>query len=80
MTHNHIKPVGKCQWLGCTKDATEFASNVGEILPGFDTTEQKLAAGTFGFYCEEHAFLMANKGNPEYHVHCPYCACKFGVN
>lgn len=33
-----------------------------------------------GFYCGDHAYQVADKGDPEYRESCPNCGCYFGVN
>ena len=55
---------GGCHYDGCEKEGKHV------------TADQKKT----GFYCEEHAILVAKENYPEYIVLCPNCGCRFGVN
>jgi len=63
-----------CAFEGCTKDASVFAC--GRDL-GFEhiTTHPNPA-----HYCDEHADIVTDEGDPEYLAHCPACQCQFGNN
>jgi len=56
---------GTCQYEGCSKEAEEIACGRERGL---------------GCFCEDHARIVTDEGNPEYTVGCPNCGCQFGVN
>lgn len=62
---------GTCQYEGCDELATYIAS--GRYYMG-------VAGHGTSCFCEDHAAVVADEGNPEYVVCCPNCDCKFGVN
>ena len=60
----------KCEYEGCDKEAVQQATGNRDF-------EKSV---TVKWYCEEHAYLVADKDSPEYHTTCPNCGCRFGVN
>ena len=66
---------GQCQYLDCTKPATQIAS-------GRRDYQDKPTEGAYdvGLFCEDHAWRVASHNCPEYTTVCPNCGCEFGVN
>ncbi len=60
-----------CEYKDCTEPGTELARG----RDYFDEPGHK----EVGFFCEKHAKIVVEEGNPEYHVCCPNCGCEFGV-
>lgn len=64
---------GRCQYEDCEEPATYIAS--GRKRYGEDNGHPNP-----GVYCDAHANVVEDEGNPEYRDTCPNCGCRFGVN
>lgn len=66
-----------CEYKGCTEPGTELARG----REWFDQPwHSQPGHKEVGFFCEKHAKIVVEEGNPEYPAVCPNCRCKFGVN
>lgn len=66
---------GTCQYEGCNKPATTIASGRRDYQKAPNE-----GAYNVGLFCDDHAYNVADHGNPEYHAVCPNCNCRSGVN
>jgi hypothetical protein len=65
---------GQCQYAGCDKPATKMAcgrESYNEDSPCHPSPD---------FYCDEHAFAVADEDFPEYVHTCLNCGCLQGIN
>ncbi len=62
----------KCAYEDCEAEATTLAKGRDYYGNG--------GHSEVAWYCDTHANMVADEGNPEYLECCPNCGCRFGVN